>query len=51
MAGFVIEDVCEPDHTEPQPAVGSFPHRASFLPPYLRILARKQATAPTLALA
>ena len=39
-AGFVIEDFCEPDHTEAGAAVGSFPHRGSFVPPYLRILAR-----------
>jgi SAM-dependent methyltransferase len=40
-AGFVIEDVCEPDHAEPGAAVGSFAHRAAFLPPYIRILARR----------
>ena len=40
-AGFVIEDVCEPDHAEPGAAVGSFAHRAAFLPPYVRILARR----------
>lgn len=39
--GFVIEDVHEPDHAEPGAAVGSFAHRAAFLPPYLRILARR----------
>jgi SAM-dependent methyltransferase len=40
-AGFVIEDVHEPEHAEPAAAVGSFGHRAAFLPPYLRILARR----------
>ncbi|MFM8635964.1 MAG: class I SAM-dependent methyltransferase [Planctomycetia bacterium] len=40
-AGFVIEDVAEPEHTSPQAAAGSFAHRAAFLPPYLRILARR----------
>jgi ubiquinone/menaquinone biosynthesis C-methylase UbiE len=40
-AGFVIEDVHEPDHAELGAAVGSFAHRAAFLPPYLRILARR----------
>lgn len=39
--GFVIEDVAEPEHTSPQAAAGSFAHRAAFLPPYLRILARR----------
>ena len=44
-ADFAIEDVCEPDHTQPGGAVGSFAHRAAFIPPYLRILARRRATA------
>ncbi|MFM8378278.1 MAG: class I SAM-dependent methyltransferase, partial [Planctomycetia bacterium] len=40
-AGFTIEDVCEPDHTRPDAPVGSFAHRAAFLPPYIRVLARR----------
>ncbi len=43
-AGFMIEDVCEPDHTQPGAAAGTFAHRAAFLPPYIRILARKRGT-------
>jgi SAM-dependent methyltransferase len=43
-AGFTIEDVCEPDHREPGASPGSFAHRAAFLPPYLRVLARKLGT-------
>lgn len=43
-AGFVIADVCEPDHRQPGAAPGSFAHRADFLPPYLRVLARRAAT-------
>ena len=43
-AGFTIEDVCEPDHTQPAAACGTFPHRAAFLPPYIRVLARKRGT-------
>lgn len=43
-AGFTVEDVCEPDHTQPEAAVGSFAHRAAFVPPYIRILARKLGT-------
>ena len=43
-AGFTIEDFCEPDHRQPGAAPGSFAHRAEFLPPYLRILARRTAT-------
>jgi SAM-dependent methyltransferase len=45
-AGFRIEDVCEPDHT-PRSAewavAGGFAHRALFLPPYFRVLARRAA--------
>jgi SAM-dependent methyltransferase len=40
-AGFVIEDVHEPEHADPTAPVGSFAHRAAFLPPYLRVLARR----------
>ncbi len=43
-AGFAIIDVCEPDHRQAGAAPGSFAHRADFLPPYLRILARRAAT-------
>jgi len=48
-AGFQIEDVCEPDHTPRsagQAAAGTFTHRAAFLPPYIRILARRTAVSP-----
>jgi SAM-dependent methyltransferase len=41
-AGFSIEDVGEPDHTRPDPSTGSFAHRAAYLPPYLRVLARRR---------
>ena len=44
-AGFTIEDICEPDHTVPAAAAGSFAHRAAFVPPYLRVLARRTAMA------
>ena len=40
-AGFQVEDVFEPDHSEPGAAAGSFADRAVFLPPYVRILARR----------
>jgi len=43
-AGFVIEDVQEPDHTAATAAAGSFAHRAAFVPPYLRVLARRRDT-------
>jgi len=42
-AGFTIEDVCEPDHTQPTAVPGSFAHRAAFVPPYIRVLARRTA--------
>jgi SAM-dependent methyltransferase len=42
-AGFAIEDVGEPDHCRPDAAPGSFAHRATFLPPYIRVLARRIA--------
>jgi SAM-dependent methyltransferase len=49
-AGFVIEDLGEPDHTRPGAEPGSFADRAAFLPPYLRILARRgDAVAPPVA--
>lgn len=40
-AGFVIEDVAEPLHVETGATVGSFEHRSLFLPPYVRIKARR----------
>jgi SAM-dependent methyltransferase len=42
-AGFAVEDVCEPDHTQPGVGAGSFAHRAAFIPPYIRVLARRIA--------
>jgi len=45
-AGFTVEDVCEPDHARPRAAAGSFAHRAAFLPPYLRVLARRRPGGP-----
>ncbi len=41
QAGFVIEDVYEPDQAEPKASAGAFGHRASFVPPYIRVLARR----------
>lgn len=40
-AGFLIEDVQEPDHTAAGAEAGSFAHRAAYVPPYLRVLARR----------
>jgi SAM-dependent methyltransferase len=40
-AGFVIEDLTEPFHADPAAEPGTFAHRACFLPPYVRIKARR----------
>ncbi len=45
-AGFTIEDFSEPIHAHPAAPAGSFAHRASFVPPYLRILARRTGGEP-----
>lgn len=48
-AGFAIEDLFEPVHGDPQAAVGSFGHRSLYVPPYVRIKARRtgQQTEPS----
>jgi hypothetical protein len=40
-AGFVIEDLVEPCHAEEHAEPGSFGHRAMYVPPYVRIKARR----------
>lgn len=40
-SGFVIEDVVEPDHTNPAASVGSFAYRCRFVPPYITLKARR----------
>ena len=40
-SGFVIEDLTEPLHADPKAAIGSFGHRSRYLPPYVRIKARR----------
>jgi hypothetical protein len=40
-AGFVIEDLEEPHHADPQAAVGTFGHRSCYVAPYVRIKARR----------
>jgi SAM-dependent methyltransferase len=44
-AGFVIEDVVEPPRGDALAPEGSAGHRATFLPPYLRIKARRRPDA------
>jgi len=43
-AGFVIEDLVEPHHAKPDAPVGSFGHRSCFVPPYVRVKARKKGS-------
>jgi len=45
-SGFVIEDLAEPNHAEPAAPTGSFGHRSAYLPPYVRIKARRTAAPP-----
>ncbi len=40
--GFVVEDVVEPPHADAWAVVGTPEHRAQFLPPYLKIKARRR---------
>ena len=40
-SGFVIEDVAEPLHADPQAEPGSFGHRSCFVPPYIGLKARR----------
>lgn len=40
-AGFVIEDVAEPRHGDPAALPGSFEHRSFYIPPYIRLKARR----------
>ncbi len=44
-AGFVIEDLLEPRHARRNARVGSLGHRSQFVPPYVRIKARRNAAA------
>jgi SAM-dependent methyltransferase len=44
-SGFLIEDVVEPLHANLKSAVDSIGHRSRFIPPYIRIKARKQGLA------
>ena len=40
-AGFAIEDLIEPPHADPRAAIGTFGHRSRYVPPYVRIKARR----------
>ena len=41
LAGFVIEDLREPEHGDVAAEAGSFEHRSVFVSPYVRIKARR----------
>ncbi|GAB4138779.1 MAG: class I SAM-dependent methyltransferase [Planctomycetaceae bacterium] len=41
-AGFVIEDLREPRRADPTAPPGHFGHRGRFVPPYVRLKARRQ---------
>ena len=43
--GFVIEDLIEPLHAKRDAEPGSFAHRARFIPPYVRIKAKRISSA------
>ncbi|MCI0540524.1 MAG: class I SAM-dependent methyltransferase [Verrucomicrobiales bacterium] len=46
-SGFVIEDVAEPRHADARAAPASFGHRSCFVPPYIKIKARRTSAAPS----
>ena len=48
-AGFVIEDLFEPPHADPQAAPGSFGHRSRYVAPYVRVKARRASNTATTA--
>jgi SAM-dependent methyltransferase len=41
QSGFVVEDLVEPCHAEPQAVPGQFAHRSRYVAPYVRIKARR----------
>jgi len=43
LAGFVIEGIDEPRHGDSRAVRGTFAHRSQFIPPYIRIRARRVA--------
>ena len=43
-AGMSIEEFSEPDHTQPDAAPNTMAHRSQYVPPYVRIKARKRSS-------
>lgn len=48
-SGFVIEDVAEPNHADPKAPPGAFGHRSRYVPPYIKIKARRVTSNATAA--
>ena len=46
-AGFVLEDLIEPRHGDPQADPGTFKHRSAFVPPFVTLKARRVAAPRT----
>ena len=46
--GFVIEDLVEPKHADPQAKPGTFAHRCCYLPPFVTVKARRVSGGPPL---
>ena len=46
-SGFVIEDLIEPLHAKPDAMANSFADRATFVPPYVRIKAKRTGAEST----
>jgi len=40
-SGFVVEDLIEPPHGDPSAERGTFAHRSHYVPPYVRVKARR----------
>ena len=45
-AGYVIEDLAEPEHYNPQAQRGTAAHRYCFAPPYVKLKARRTDAQP-----
>jgi SAM-dependent methyltransferase len=45
-AGFLLEDLSEPDRSDREAPPGHFAHRGRYVPPYVRLKARRQVPEP-----
>ena len=46
-AGFIIEDLLEPVHSDSEADAGTFAHRSRYVAPYVRIKARRRGASGT----